>query len=184
MYTNNVKEAIEKITEKAFDNPKKYCRVFWYHDSKELAIGKSRFDINKALLFYQEDGQRKMVDALKSDKQFLILCNPKKNMAFIAEDRDKNKYYKYFQFGESLSELEDSNDELFVCVLETTFKNTFIIAYLNGIYFLQSVDTEYNATLFGVIKALLEPNSMSGKEETYNVEEKEEIPERGFLAVL
>lgn len=181
---NQIKTAIQEIVEKAVESPQKYCRLFWQHDSKELSIGKSHFDINKAILIYQDDGQRKIVDVSESDKQFLVLCNPKKNMAFIAEDSDKNKYYKYFCFGGIPSKLENNNDELFVCVAETTFKNTFVIAYLKGIYFLQSFDSEYSITLFGVIKALLEPNSLSGKEETYNVEEKEEISERRFLGLL
>ena len=184
MDTNNVKEAIERIAEKAFDNPKKYCRVFWYHDSKEIAIGNSRLDIDKALIIYQNEGNRTFVDASKSDGQFILLCNPKKNLSFVEEDGNKNKHYKYFEFGESISESENNNNEYFACVLETTSKSTIFIAYTNGIYFLQAFDSEYSVTLFSVLKALLEPNSMSGKEETYNVEEKEEIPERGFLAVL
>lgn len=184
MDTNNVKEAIQRIAEKAFDNPKKYCRVFWYHDSKEIAIGNSRLDIVKAFLIYQDEGKRTFVDASKSDGQFILLCNPKKNMAFVEEDGNMNKRYKYFEFGESISEPENNNNEYFACVLETTSKSTILIAYLNGIYFLQAFDSEYSVTLFSVLKVLMEPNPSLGKEEIYNVEEKEEISERGFLEVL
>ena len=181
--TASIKTAINDICMLAKEYPKKYCRIFWYPDTKMVILNDCRIPICKALLIYQEDSRKIMINASETQTQFILLCRPKKHMAFIMNDEDQDDYYKVFDLnGKSSDVCENYNSEIFVCVLETTSKDTIILSYSNGIYFLQTFDSEYSVTLYSVIRTLLDTTTPYGKEVCCD-EEKEERNTQGLLGI-
>ena len=177
--TNHVDEKINEVFVKYEESPKKYCSVIWHDNKKKIMIGDSCLILEKAILVFQEGTQRKMLDASETVDSFVLLCRPKKHMAFVMSDKNRHECHKLFRFGEKYAAEDNNNDESFVCILESTGKCTFIFAYINGLYFLQTFDCELSATLFDVIQTLLEISNGFGREEGANVEKEES--EKGLL---
>ncbi len=186
--TAKINAAINDIIGLAKQAPQKYCRVYWRADNKMLVIKDTRIHITKALLIYQNGTQRVMFNASDNTTNFTILCRPKKHMVFMMKDEERGSSAKLFNLNSEVAENVDgqpydNNSEVFACVFESPTQETVILSYTNGIYFLQTYDSEYSVTLHGVITAICGINDESRKEACLN-EQKEEQDVTGLLGIV
>lgn len=181
--TTKLHELINEIFRKYEESPKKYCSVIWRDNKKEIKIDDIRLTIENAIIVFQDGTTRKVVDASNNDNRFMLLCRPKKHMTFVITDNSQYECCKLFQLNEKHTDKENNNTEDFICIIETTNKSTFVFAYINGLYFLQTFDSEYPVTLLNVFDVLMKPLNEIRKECDADVE-KEEKNENGLLEVL
>ena len=135
-------------------------------------MNNTQFPISKATLIFQDGNRKATINALDENTKLFIACRPTKHMVVIIEKQDAAPCYKLFSLNnKSHTEIENSNSEEFVCLLETPNKETILLSYTGGIYFLQTYDEEYSVTLYSVISSMLNSTQHNAKEEDRNVQE-------------
>ena len=174
-----ITESREKVLEvfrNAHEHPKKYCRIFWTANRKEIAINENLLPIIKATLVYPSEGRITATEALATDMKFILCCRPKKHMALILEKSGKIQYMLFHFKHEELAKPDHTSIETCACILETTTKDTFLLAFVKGVYLLQTYDSDYEVTLYDVIRELLQTNEKSKEEEPSHEQKIPELP--------
>ena len=182
--TNNYENAFIELLQKAEEEPKKHCHVFWCGGNNNgLVIKGERVAIKRGLIIYN-NGYHSIVANTANDEnvKFHVVCKTKKHVAVMI-NKDK-LYFDFFSDKKKSSEetVENNNSPAtFICVAQTAENDTIIIAFVNGIYILETFDYAYNITLFNVIEKLTYINV---KEESDNVEKEETSSQRPLLGKL
>ena len=160
-----LKEKVLEVLNDAREHPKKYCSIFWTTNRKEIAINNSSLPIKTATLVYLEEERTITVNTAVTDIRFVLFCRPKKHIALILDENGKT-HYKLFRLNQdTVDQPNNTHLESIACVLETTTKDTFLLAFVRGLYLTQTFDSEYTVTLYEVISELLRIKESSGKEE-------------------
>ena len=163
---NKQKEQFYDIFTKYQDHPRKYIRISWSQQDRHITINGVQTPLEKALLIYQVDNQT-LTNVITDKERFQFFCRPKRHVAFVLENENEKRHYKVLPLGDE----EKESSELFVCILETTDKNTFVLAFVNGFYLIETYDFEYTVTLYSIIETLLKTTKSDGKEVPFDEKE-------------
>lgn len=171
MTTQELTEKVFDTFEKAIESPKKYLRLGISQTKCVISVNGEAYPINKCTLFYRDDNNqavRYIVDAaFIEENQFslMLALRPHKHLA-VAIVHKEQQMTKYFR----LDKEYDSNGDYFICMLESN-RETFLLAYLHGTYFLRTFDAEFPITLYELVHFLITPSQ--------NEPAKEEVAEYG-----
>lgn len=183
MFTKEqLKEKVKNTFNSAYDFPKKYVSIKWTPKAKEIAINKDVYQLTQVLFACTVGNRCNSTVIGSNDGYFHLVCRPSKHMAWIMSKQEEPVSYHYLDIGcdhlkdqtsDVTANAEDNkNTDILICVAETDFKSTFIMAFIDGIYFLQSLDEEYSVTLHGVFQALLNICNETRKEDKPHEQEK------------
>ena len=154
MTTQELTEKVFEIFEKAVDSPKKYLRLGITQTKRVISLNGKAHPIDKCTLFYRDDDNQPVqytVDAafIEENKFSLMLAlRPHKHLAVATVHREQ-QMTKFFR----LDQEPDSNDDYFICMLESN-RETFLLAYLHGTYFLRTFDADFPITLYDLVHFL------------------------------
>lgn len=181
MYTN---EELQKKTldaiKAAHQSPSKHIRISWTPRSREIVINDQRYTITQASLVCKGHNRTTIIPDAGDNSGFILAVRPKKYMALVMDHASDTRLYSYTPLHKDLEEdpvkVREISD-LLICVVETDSHSTFVIAFVDGIYFLQSFDDDYTVTLRGVFQAMLNICQEHGKGgNTHEQEAQEDQP--------
>ena len=186
MFTEEqLKEKVKKAFTSAYESPKKYISITWTPKAKEVAINKDVYQLTQVLFICTDENRRNSTIIGSDDGYFHLICRPNKHMAWIMSKKKNPISYHYLDIccdhtkdptNPVVANAErENNSPIIICIAETDFKSTIVIAFIDGIYFLQSFDNEYSVTLHDVFKTLVNVCGEHKKEvDLHEQEEKKE----------
>jgi hypothetical protein len=167
---------IREIFQDAQESPKKYIRISYLASSKALAIKGTSYPIAKALLVYRNGNHTLTAGTDYDDTRFALICRPKRHMALIAV-QNATTHYSLVNLKDDDAEQgqEFQNPDSLICVVETEYKETFVLAFTKGLYFLQTFDSDQDETLYGVFQSVLACNKNLKEADLHEQEEDAQV---------
>ena len=165
-------EEILEIIRDAQESPKKYIRISCLASNKGLYVKETYYPITKALLVYWNGVRAQTITTDSEDSRFILVCHPKRHMAMaVAQNAPTRYFFIDLKRGEDhqISELQNLN--MLVCVVETECKETFVLAFMDGLYFLQTFDLDQAATLYRVFQGIIACNNNRKEVELHEQEQ-------------
>ena len=163
--TREVTEKVFDIFEKANESPRKYLRLYLGKHKRVIFFNGETHLIDKCTVCYRDSNGNSITHTVdqafieKNAFSLLTVLRPNKHFA-VAIVRNNMQIVKYFRLDEK--EHIAQNDH-FICVVESQ-RETFLIAYLRGMYFLRTFDADFPITLYALIQFLTQPQEPETKE--------------------